>query len=136
MEKEAETSELVVLDSSIFIDFLREHPPSIGFFKKISPSKNNFIFSVITKTELISGNSCNDFAIKSKILHMLGSFTQIEVNSSIAVLAGDICRENDLAIPDAIIAATALLNKSSLFTRNIKDFQDLEKRGLKVKSPY
>lgn len=136
MEKETGTGKLVVLDSSVFVDFLRGYSPAVEFFKKVSLDSRNFLFSAVTKTELLSGKSCNDSDIRSKILHMLGSFIQIDVTSLIAVLAGDICRENGLTTPDAIIGASALLNDAVLFTRNLKDFEELKKRGLTIKSPY
>ena len=136
MEKETRTSELVVLDSSIFVDFLRGYSPAVEFFRKISSDSKNFMFSVVTKTELLSGKSCSNLGVRSKILHMLNSFIQIDVTSLVAVLAGDICREDRLTTPDAIIGASALLNDATLFTRNLKDFEGLNKKGLIIKSPY
>ena len=37
-------------------------------------------------------------------------------------------------MPDSIIAATAIINKSELLTRNVKDFEKI--KGLRVRSPY
>ncbi|MBI2111514.1 MAG: PIN domain-containing protein, partial [Nitrosarchaeum sp.] len=51
-----------------------------------------------------------------------------------AVLAGDLARKHNIEIPDAIIAATALLNEATLVTRNIKDFERVE--NLKLEMPY
>ena len=38
-----------------------------------------------------------------------------------------------MSIGDSIIAATALINDRTLFTRNTKDFKHID--GLKVKNP-
>ena len=55
-------------------------------------------------------------------------------SNQIAVLAGDLARENDIDIPDAIIAATAKVNKAEIVTRNIKDFKNISQ--LKIRVPY
>ena len=59
---------------------------------------------------------------------------KIDVTNPIAVKAGDLTREHGLELADSFIAATALLYKAELLTRNVKDFQNIE--GLTVKEPY
>ena len=135
MEKKAEETRLVVLDTSIFVDFLREYLPALSFFSSfVSKEYDRVLFSAITATELISGKSCNNSAIKSKVEHMLASLAEIEVSHKIAVFAGDIRRKYDIDIPDAVVAATALSNKAELLTKNVGDFKDIE--GLIVREPY
>ena len=135
MEKEAEKIELVVIDSSIFVDYLRNYQPSISFFQLIPKEKRaDMLFSAITETELITGKSCNDNSIRTIILNMLNSFTKIDVNNQIALRAGDLCRIYGIDLPDSIIAATALIHKAELLTRNIGDFKLI--KDLKVRSPY
>ncbi|HIJ14278.1 TPA: type II toxin-antitoxin system VapC family toxin [Candidatus Woesearchaeota archaeon] len=135
MEREGEKTKLVVIDSAIFVDYLRNYQPSISFFQSIPVDKRTeILFSAITETELITGRSCNDGEVRIKVLKMLSSFTKIKVDNSIALCAGDLCRLHNVDLPDAIIAATALVNKTELFTKNIKDFSKIP--GLAVKSPY
>ena len=50
-------------------------------------------------------------------------WNKIIISNQIAVLAGDIKRNFDLEMPDAIIAATARVNNAELLTKNIKDFK-------------
>lgn len=125
----------MVIDSSIFIDHLREHPPAKEFFRKLSLTDTSAIlFSALTETELIAGKSCEDSDARSRVLQMLNRFTKVSVDNPLALLAGDICRKNALDLPDAVIAATALTHKVELLTRNVSDFKKVE--GLKVRSPY
>lgn len=135
MEKESEKTELVVLDSDIFVDYLRNYPPALAFFQSIPLDKRtNILFSAITETELITGESCNDNEIRIKVLGMLNSFTKIKVDNPVALRAGDLCRVYGIDMPDAIIAATALINKAELVTKNIKDYNKVD--GLKIRSSY
>ena len=134
MEQKAEKSELVVIDSSIFVDHLRNYPPSVDFFRSLLSSNKKILFSAITETELIAGKSCNDQRSRIIVLNMLNGFVKIDVTNQIALRAGDLSRVYNTALPDSIIAATDLINQAELLTKNIKDFQGIE--GLKVRAPY
>ena len=46
----------------------------------------------------------------------------------------EICKQHKIKLPDAIIAATALVNNFTLVTRNIDDFKNIA--GLKTINPY
>ncbi len=135
MEKETKKVRMVVIDSSIFVDFLRQYGPSVAFFKSISKDeRKDILFSAITETELISGKSCEDKEVKNIVLGMLNSFNKIDIDNQTALKAGDLSRTYGLDVPDAIIAATSLINNAELLTRNINDFKNIKE--LKVKSPY
>ncbi len=135
MEKEAKKTQLVVIDSSVFVDYLRNYLPSITFFQSFSrEQRGEILFSAVTETELIAGKSCNNNEIRMIILNILRDFKKIEVNNQIALKAGDLSRKYGTDLPDAIIAATALINKAELLTRNIGDFDNIP--DLIVKSPY
>ncbi len=124
---------MLLLDTNIFIDYFREYKPSIDFFNNIKDKM--IIFSAITEAELIAGKACNDKSKREVVIGFLNKWKKIEVNNPIAVLAGDICRNNDnIETADAIIAATAIINKAELLTKNVKHFDKIE--GLRVRSPY
>ena len=134
MEKEGEKIGLVVIDSSIFIDHLRSYPPALEFFNKLSFNPQNVLFSAITETELIKGKSCSDNNVRSLVINMLNGLSKIPVDNMIALKAGDLSRIYGTDMPDSIIAATAIICKAELLTRNVKDFEKID--GLKVRSPY
>lgn len=123
---------MIILDTNVFIDYLRGYQPAIKFFESLD--HQTVLFSAITETELIAGKECSDTNNKERLLRLLNCFEKIFVTNQIAVLAGDICREYETWIADSIIAATAILTKSELLTKNLKDFQKI--RDLKVKVPY
>ncbi len=135
MEEKESKNLMVVIDTSIFVDYLRNYEPAVNFFKSLSSSDyRDVYFSAITETELLAGKSCNNSLIRDKILLMLNHLHKIEITNPIALLAGDICRKNEIDVPDAILAASSIINKTELVTKNIKDFQNIEE--LNFKSPY
>src|SRR3989344_1286536 len=134
MEEKTKEVELVVIDSSVFVDHFRNYTPSVKFFRVLSASSAKALFSAITETELIAGKSCNDNSVRTIVLNMLNSLTKIEVDNQTALKAGDLSRIYGTNLPDSIIAATAIINKAELLTMNVKDFKKIKQ--LKVRKPY
>ena len=124
---------MIMLDTDIFVDHLRGYPPAVSFFGSLTPERE-VLFSAVTEAELISGKDCKNGIKKELLLHFLHRWTKIPVSNQVAELAGDLVRDYSLALPDALIAATALVSKAELLTRNIKDFKDVP--HLLVKAPY
>ena len=81
----------------------------------------------------MAGQSCNDSSKREIVLHALSLFNKIHINNKVAQLAGDLRREFNILIPDAVIAASAFLSNSILITKNLKDFAKI--RDLSVKLP-
>ena len=121
-----------IVDTNIFIDHLRGYRSATAFFDSLGEER--IIFSAVTEAELIAGKQCADINKKGEIIQFLGRWQKIDVTNPIAVKAGDLTREHGLELADSFIAATALLYKAELLTRNVKDFQNIE--GLTVKEPY
>ena len=124
----------IVIDTDILVDYFRKYEKSEKFLDNLKKEETIVYFSAITETELISGSECSKSEIKARVLHFLSNFTKIQVDNQIAVKAGDYRRVYGMRIPDALIAATAYATKSSLITRNIKDFERIEE--ITVKAPY
>ena len=120
-----------VIDTDILIDFFRGVALATKFIKE---HIDTIVFSAITETELLSGNICNDPKERENVFHLLSQFQKIPVDNPLVQFAGDVRRNYGLAVPDAIIAATALLLNATLITRNIHDFQKV--KSLAVKKPY
>ena len=57
-----------------------------------------------------------------------------EINSSIVEKTVAIKQKLKIKLPDAIIAATAIVNNLTLATRNVKDFNKID--GLKIWNPF
>ncbi|MBI4152123.1 type II toxin-antitoxin system VapC family toxin [Candidatus Woesearchaeota archaeon] len=119
-----------LVDTDIFIDLLRGFDHSRLFFAE----NEEIIFSAITEAELLSGQQCKDTAVREKVLHFLSQFEKITVDNPLVQIAADFRRKYGIALPDAIIAASAFVHDATLITRNIKDFEKI--REIRVEKPY
>ena len=81
---------------------------------------------MLTRAELFAGTTKTEV-----VTLLLAPFREIEVGRKIAERAGRLRRESGIRLPDALIAATALEHKLSLFTRNHSDFGRV--RGLRIR---
>lgn len=124
---------MMLLDSCIFIDFLRGYPPAVSLFKTLK-GREDVCFSTLTETELLSGASNKNPAVREKMLHFIHCFEDVAVDHLIAVRAGDLRRQFGMTIPDAILAATALQWRAELLTCNTSDFKKVPQ--LVFRSPY
>ena len=123
----------IVIDTDIFIDYFRGLEKAKLFIKKI---KGDYVvcYSSITEAELLSGKDCKNEKTTDLIVDFLLDFVMIPVDSDIAQLGGKLRREYEIELDDALIAATALEMKTSIITKNSKDFRKIP--GLRVINPY
>ena len=124
---------MMLIDTNIFVDHLRNYRPAVHFFESVL-ERDDIIYSAVTETELLVGKANDDAAKREKLLHFLNRWNKKVVDNPISLLAGDIGRRYGLAVPDAVIAATALMNNAELITKNIKDFKKITE--LRQRSPY
>ncbi len=103
----------LLIDTDIFIDHLRGA-------NELRPGRHRLHFSVITRAELLAGNSASD-----AVNLLLSPFREIPVDRAVAERAGRVRREAGTRLPDALIAATALEHGLGLVTRNRKDFENV-----------
>lgn len=75
--------------------------------------------SIITWMEVLAGATAST---ESGIRSLLGLFRVVEISPEIAERAASIRRSTRLKLPDAIILATAEIDKRTLITRNTRDF--------------
>jgi predicted nucleic acid-binding protein len=122
----------IVIDTDIFIDFLRGYEPSKNWFDKLQTFE--VLISVITEAELLSGKGCKDPEALRKTSLVMQIATKLIVDSAIAKKAGELQRNLDIPFSDSIIAATALLNNAKLITRNLKDYKRI--KNLESEAPY
>lgn len=125
---------MVVLDTSILIDALRQfkgHDPILREFIGLD-LEDDLAISILTIQELYAGKSSKDLQKEKLILAITSSLEILLYTYEIAKLAGAIVRDSEksLSFQDAAIAATAILNKASLFTLNKKDFKGIKKLKL------
>jgi len=108
-----------LVDTDVFVDHLRS-----GVRVPVPPGDS--AYSSITRAELYSGRSTDELTVDT----LLSAFEEIPVDRGIADAAGRIRRSSDIALPDAIIAATAMAGRRQLVTRNDRHFRSV--RGLRL----
>ena len=122
----------ILLDTNIFIDHLRGYGPAQTFFSSLLDKEISF--SAITESELLAGSINQSPEKRELLLQFLEQWRKVSVDNPLAAVAGDLSRVYKMDIPDAIIAASALQEGSTLITKNLKDFQKI--KGRKVLAPY
>ncbi len=114
---------MILLDTNILIDYFRGVEKSKAFIK--SHGKANLAISTVVAMELYLG--CLNKIEYRNIEKELGGFFMIEVNEKISRIALRLSQQfalsHQMAIPDTLIAATALVYDLELITYNLKDFR-------------
>ena len=119
-----------LIDTNSVIDYLDN---------KLRDNANELIdnidsrISVITRMELLAwpGASEQQTLILNEFINASDIFA---LEEPVILKAIDIRKTHKTKLPDAIIAATALVNELTIITRNTKDFEKIE--GLEVLNPY
>ncbi len=111
----------LLLDTCVLIDYLRNRPAATDFLHRM---QERAAVSVITTAELYAG--VRDEAEQTRVDAVLTRLLVRDVDLAIARLAGRFRREyrqsHGVAIPDALIAATAEVHGARLVTRNARHF--------------
>lgn len=119
-----------LIDTNSVIDYLDNKLPSSAnvLIDDINPK-----ISVITRIELLAwaGASNEQTLILSEFINASEVF---DLKEPVILKAIEIRKIHKTKLPDAIIAATALVNELTIITRNTKDFDKI--KGLKVINPY
>ena len=121
-----------LIDTNVWIDALSGRLSSTAFLK-ISVQADWAGYSAITRLELFGLPGLKGEE-ESKISEILKPFVEIAVESAIIDRAIGVRRARRIKVPDAIIAATALVKGCSLITRNTEDFKGIS--DLVVIDPY
>jgi len=117
--------EKIVLDTNILIEILKGNKTII---KKLELLSTDFVISSITVMELYYGalNKAELFQLKK----FISLFKVIEVNENISSISTELifqyAKSHNLAIPDSLIASTAISIDSKLLTLNLKDFKYID----------
>lgn len=92
------------------------------------PRSGRLAYSVITRAELLADPAADEPTIH----RLLAAMDELAVDRRIAERAGRLRRERQsVKMPDALIAATALVHSLTLRTNNARDFRRIT--GLRVR---
>ena len=122
-----------LLDTNAVINFLGASMPDHSMKVMNNIVDRDSIISIITKMETLGFNFKSEDEQLTMEYFVEGS-TVLQINNDIVNKTIDIRKTKKLKLPDAIIAATALVYDLTLITRNTSDFEDIQ--GLKVINPF
>lgn len=91
------------------------------------------VISAITEIELLSWKSATEKDVEV-LQNSIDDVLVIELEQPIKYKTADIPRKYKIKLPDAIIAATALIYELNLVSRNISDFKNID--GLQLINPW
>lgn len=89
-------------------------------------------YSIISKIELLGFNQSESDDRQARLL--LSSLRELELTSTIAEQTIQIRKIRKLKLPDAVIAATAIVSNLTIITRNTSDFDQIV--GLNYINPF
>ena len=116
---------MYTLDTNAIIYYLDEEPGVVSLLDPIFGQDIAIFVSVVTELELLSHPGLTEEE-RAEIQQLLTSVVIFPLESRLAQLAGALRRQYHLKTPDSIVAATALLTRTTLVTRNIRDFQGID----------
>ena len=124
---------LPLVDTDVWIDFLRGIPQAVAFVSKLP---NDVAISSISVAELYAG--VRDGVESQALKDLLDTLEIIDLNRDIAQAGGLIRREHGkthgVGLNDALVAATAVNRNACLHTLNVKHYPSLRKN--QVVQPY
>ncbi|HUT63236.1 MAG TPA: type II toxin-antitoxin system VapC family toxin [Anaerolineae bacterium] len=120
------------MDTNIIIYFFKDEFPDEKTKWITDVFQTSFNVSVIAQIEFLGWNGFTPLQYK-QACQFLDNANIISLDEEIAGKAIQLMREQRIKLPDAVIAATSIINNFTLVTRNIKDFISIE--GLHVYNP-
>lgn len=117
---------MVVIDTDIIIDHLRQKAKSETLLMKIAKEKPKDILaiSMVSLQELYEGKSTEDEKREQYLLATISPLKILPYTYEVAKLAGEIARDlpRPIELADAAIAATTIIHTCQLATLNKKHF--------------
>ena len=120
---------IYLIDTNIIIDFSENRLPVNAklFVAEIIDKEPNI--SIINKIELLGFS-----VVTSEIIEFTDAANIINLTEDIANQTIRLRKKRKIKLPDAIIAATALVYNLTLISRNTKDFDGID--GLEFINPH
>jgi predicted nucleic acid-binding protein len=119
-------------DTNIIINILSENPDEkvLEISSYYINTKTAYI-SEIVLMEMLSWNSLSKEDVEKLLKNILKLFKVKKHNREISLKTSEIRRlEKKVKLPDAIIAATAIVYGKKLFTNNLEDFKNISELDL------
>ena len=114
---------MIICDTNILIEFYKNNHQIVEELRQVG--QDQLALSVITQAELYFGafNKAELRQIKQHLASLHRFPVDIAISSTFVQLMEAYSLSHKLSIPDALIAATALVHDLELYTLNVKDFR-------------
>lgn len=122
-----------LVDTNILIDHLRGVSKATTFLRQARNAGTLWI-SAVTVAEVYAGQRTRQAKQAAKVSRLLNLFRIAYLDGVVAKLGGEIARDCGTALPDALIAATAVRKGLVLATRNTAHFAEIP--DLDARAPY
>ena len=121
-------------DTNTAIYYLQQQfPSSAEQFIDSTLSDSSPAISAITEIELLCWKTATEKDLE--VLHnFINDSLVFELEKDIKLKTADIRKAHKIKLPDAIIAATALIHNLTLLTRNVNDFKNID--GINLINPH
>lgn len=122
-----------LLDSNCIIDYLSVRFEEQALKQVRAIIQDDFFISVITKIEVL-GFIPNKTTLETATTVFMDIAKSFPLTDEIVSQTIEIRKHHKIKIPDAVIAATAMVHGMTLLSRNINDFKNID--GLTVIDPH
>lgn len=112
----------LLLDTDVLVDHLRGT-------RRIESEGEALAYSVITRAELFAGPQDQERVVT----RLLAGLREIGLDGAVAEAGGRIRRETGVKLPDALIAASAIVHGLVLVSGNRRDYERVP--GLELRPP-
>ncbi len=122
-----------LLDTNILIDAFAGRPDVVHLLKELRAPELEWVgYSAITRLEILGFAGLNE-TDENGLRQLLAEFEEAQITSPVIERAIQIRKSIRIKIPDALLAATALVHQAKMVTRNTVDLRNIE--GLAIVSP-
>lgn len=112
-----------LIDTNTVIDYLANRLPKKGMVFLNDLIDNVANVSVVTKIEVLGFNAPDEHA--KMLYEFIDETTVLELNDNVVNVCIEIRKKHKIKLPDAIIAATAIVYDLTIVSRNISDFKNI-----------
>jgi predicted nucleic acid-binding protein len=126
-------SDKYLLDTNILIYYFNDDPAVQPVFDEIQAGEKLAFYCPISWIELLCYPALTDTQA-NEIREFLRAINCISLTEAVLDCAAEIRRNYRVGLPDAAIAACALVENCVLVTRNINDFRRID--GLNLLNPF
>ena len=122
-----------LLDTNVFINAFAGDPQAVAMLERVRAGAAEWIgYSAITRLEALGFSGLSP-ADEGGLTQLLAQFEEAPVTSAVVDAAIQMRRTSRIKIPDALIAATAVVYAATLVTSNARDFSGIA--ALRVLDP-